>query len=569
VREPLRASAVALVAVLLAMAAFGRLRPSTWKEPLVYGGDYFAFLAGVKAARDGHVTPLWPIHIPELNAPYGADWNDFPNRQPTLLWVTGLLARPLGLFAAVNVVTLVGPGLSALVFYLVARRLRVRWEWAAAGAVVFALSPVFFLRAPIHLALVLYWHLPWCLLVSAWAFSRRGLATQGRIVSSLGAAVAAGLGNFYYAALFVQLLLIGALAQVLRRRPRAAVAPLVVAAVLVGTLAAENAYYLSYRFTHGPNPGAVTRGYGDVERFALKPLELLLARPGRGFLDWGAPFAFYWSSTSVIGEKGGAYLGLVGAGCLFVLLFRPFLAAIRRRPVLLSPAFLAATWVLAFSVVGGGNGLSSLVAPPWLRATNRFSIVLLALALLSAAIAASRARFLRPPTARILVAIAVAAFAVRDHATGAGQAIARAGRLREPADDEAFTRQVEARLPRDGMVFMLPVQPFPEWPTPYLMGDYEHFRPYFFTSRLRFSYGADRGRPRDDWQAAVEALPPAAMVEALEGYGFSGIVLNRSGLPHEGEELLRGLGAVGRPAALARGNLVLVVLEPRPEASLP
>jgi hypothetical protein len=563
-RDALRGCLVSLAVVLLAMGAFGRLRPSTWEEPLVYGGDYFAFLAGVKAARDGHVAPFRTIHIPELNAPHGADWNDFPNRQPTLLWVTGLLARRLGLFGAINLVTLVGPGLSALVFYLVSRRLRVRWEWAAAGAVVFALSPVYFLRAPIHLALVLYWHLPWCLLVSAWAFSRRGLAARGRLVSGLGAALAAGLGNFYYAALFVQLLLFGALAQVLRRRPGAAAAPLVVAAVAVGTVAAENAYYLSYRFTHGPNPGAVTRGYGDVERFALKPLELLLPRPGRSFLDWGAPFAFYWSSTSSVGERGGAYLGLVGAGCLFVLLLRPFVDAIRGRPVVLSPAFLAATWVLAFSVVGGANAFLSLVAPPWLRATNRFSIVLLAIALFSTAITASRARFLRRPTARILVALAVAAFAVSDHATGAGQAIARAGRLREPVEDEAFTRQMEARLPRDGMVFMLPVQPFPEWPTPHLMGDYEHFRPYFFTSRLRFSYGADRGRPREDWQAAVEALPPAAMVEALERQGFAAIVLNRSGLAHEGEELLRALHAVGRPATVASGNLVLVPLEPRP-----
>jgi hypothetical protein len=556
---------VALVVVLTAAAVFGRLRPSTWSEPLVYGGDYFAFLAGVKAARDGHVAPLRTIHVPELNAPYGADWNDFPNRQPTLLWITGLLARPLGPFAAINLVTLAGPGLAAFVFYRVARRLRSRWEWAAAGAVAFALSPVYFLRATGHLALALYWHLPWCLLVSARAFSRRGLDTRPRLLSGLGAAVAAGLGNFYYAALFAQLLVFGALAQVLRRRPRAAMAPLLVAAVAVGTVAAENAYYLTYRFTHGPNPGAVTRSYGDVERFALKPLELVLPRPGRSLLDWGAPFAHYWSEAFVLGEKGGAYVGIVGGACLFVLLFRPFLDAIRRRPrrLVLSPSFLAAAWILAFSVVGGGNSFLSLVAPPWLRATNRFSVVLLALALLSVALAASRTRRLRPPTPRLLLALGVAALAVADHATGASLPGVGPRRTRERVQDEAFTREMEARLPRGAMLFMLPVHPFPEWPTPFRMGDYEHFRPYFFTSRLRFSYGTDRGRPRDDWQAEVGALPPGPMVEALERRGFAGIVLNRSGLPHEGEELLQALEVLGRPAAVAGGNLVLVPLQPR------
>jgi hypothetical protein len=565
VRDRLRALLVALVAVVIAAAAFGRLRPSTWSEPIVYGEDYFAFLAGVKAARDGHVVPLRPIHVPELNAPYGAEWNDFPNRQPTLLWVTGLLARRLGLFGAINLVTLVvGPGLAALVFYRVARRLRARWEWAAAGAVAFALSPAYFLRGPGHLAVALYWHLPWCLLVSARAFSRRGLDTPRRLRSALGAAVAAGLGNFYYAAVFVQLLVFGALAQLLRRRPRAALAPLLVVAVTGTALVAENAYYLAYRLSHGPNPGTVSRSYGDVERYALKPIELLLPRPGHGLLGWGAPLAHYWSDAFVLGEKGGANLGIVGGACLFLLLLRPFLHAIRRRPrrVLLSPSFLAASWILAFSVVGGANSLLSLVAPPWLRATNRFGVVLLAIALLSAALVASRAPALRSPSARILVALGLASLAVADHATGAGQRRG-ARRTREPAEDKAFTRQMEARLPRDAMLFMLPVQPFPEWPTPFLMGDYEHFRPYFFTDRLRFSYGTDRGRPREDWQAEVEALAPGPMVEALESRGFAGLVLNRSGLPHEAEELLEALKGTGRPAAVASGNLVLVPLQPR------
>jgi hypothetical protein len=246
---------VALVTVVIAAAAFGRLRPSTWSEPIAYGGDSFAFLAGVKAARDGHVVPLRPIHVPELNAPYGAEWNDFPNRQPTLLWVTGLLARGLGLFGAIHFVTLVvGPGLAAFVFYRVARRLRARWEWAAAGAVAFALSPTYFLRAPGHLALALYWHLPWCLLVAARAFSRRGLDTPRRLRSGLGAAAAAGLGNFYYAAVFVQLLVFGALAQLLRRRSRAALAPLLVAAVTGTGLVAENAYYRPTASATGPIP---------------------------------------------------------------------------------------------------------------------------------------------------------------------------------------------------------------------------------------------------------------------------------------------------------------------------
>jgi hypothetical protein len=568
-RDGLRAVLLAIVAAITAAAAFGRLTPPRASDPIGYRGDAFAFLAGVVAARDGHVVPFRTIHIPELNAPYGADWNDFPNRQPTLLWSCGVLARAFGPFAAVDLVTLAGPAVAALVFYLVARRLRARWEFAAAGALAFALSPVYFHRAPEHLALAHYWHLPWCLLVSGWAFSRRGIERRGRLRSGLGAAAAAGLGNFYYAVVFVQLLLFGALAQALRRRPRAALAALVVAVVTVGVVAAENAYYLVHRWREGPNPGAVTRSYGDVERFALKPVELILPWRGHGLLGDSALLTRYWADAFVVGEKGGAYVGVVGAACLVALLGGPVAAALRRRRAAISPSFLGALWVLSFSVVGGFNGVASLVLPPWVRATNRFGVVLLAMAVLSASVRASRRARCWSRSTVAAVAAGVVALAVVDGAKGAGIPSVGPRRVRVAADDEAFARQLEAQLARDAMVFMLPVQPFPEWPAPLPMGAYEHFRPYLFARRLRFSYGTDRGRGSEAWQADVERLGPAPMIEALERYGFSGVVLNRSGLPHEGEELLRAFESAGRRATAAVGNLVFVPLKPRPDPELP
>src|SRR5262249_38293922 len=101
------------------------------------------------------------------------------------------------------------------------------------------------------------------------------------------------------------------------------------------------------------------------------------------------------------------------------------------------------------------------------------------------------------------------------------------------------------------------------------MRDYEHFRPYFFSTHLRFSYGTDRGRPRDEWQGRVAALRADAMVGTLERYGFAGIILNRDGFADGGEEVLEGLRAAGRPASETVDDLVLVPLRPAPEPELP
>ena len=124
---------------------------------------------------------------------------------------------------------------------------------------------------------------------------------------------------------------------------------------------------------------------------------------------------------------------------------------------------------------------------------------------------------------------------------------------------------MEASLPAGAMLFQLPVLPYPEATPPGRMLHYEPFRPYFFSTRLRFSYGTDRGRAREAWQQRVAGLPPEAMAATLERYGFAGILLNRRGYPDEGTSLLRDLADAGRPATIAgEGNdLVLVPLRPR------
>ena len=77
------------------------------------------------------------------------------------------------------------------------------------------------------------------------------------------------------------------------------------------------------------------------------------------------------------------------------------------------------------------------------------------------------------------------------------------------------------------MLFQLPVVDFPEGPRILEATDYEHLRPYLHATRLRFSYGSDKGRPREAWQRRAEALEPEAMADALERIGFAGLLVNR------------------------------------------
>ena len=115
--------------------------------------------------------------------------------------------------------------------------------------------------------------------------------------------------------------------------------------------------------------------------------------------------------------------------------------------------------------------------------------------------------------------------------------------------DAAFTQSLEARLPTGSMLFQLPVVDFPEGRPVLGAGDYEHLRPYLHSTRLRFSYGSDKGRPREAWQRRVEALEPAAMADVLERLGFAGMVVNLKAYADRGEELRTALAGSGRVEA--------------------
>jgi hypothetical protein len=549
--------------------AYGRTTLEAWRTPVPYGGDTVSFLAYLKAARDGHVVPVAQTFVPDLNAPYEANWNDYPRPQKAFFWMAGRIARILGLFATANLLLLIGHVLAGLTLYAVARYLRCRPGWAAAGAVAFAFSPYIFYRGLGHLALSLYWHIPLDLLVLGWCFRRRGLALRSRRFGfALLVAFAVALFNVYYAALFVQFLVLAALAQVARGTWRRAGSPLLLSAALLSLFALESLGTLRYPLEHGQNLAAVHRTYGDLERYALKPIELLLPLPGRSLLHHGDFASGYWDSAR--GEVGSAYLGLVALLGLAWLFAAPLRALLWRRRTFCHPAHGAVLWILAFSVAGGINGVLGSLGVVLLRGTNRYSIWLAAIALLFLVIRLSRATWHRHGPAFAAPAL-LGLVALADQTPAFVRSRSVAEQTLQIESDRVFASRVEASLPGRPMLFMLPVQGFPEGGSIRDMPDYEHFRPYLHTSRVRYSYGTDKGRPREDWQRRVEALPPAKMIDRLEAYGFSGLVVDRRAYPDGAHSLLAGLAAAGRPVAFgeAGGARVFVRMVPRAPARLP
>jgi hypothetical protein len=154
-----------LVTALVWAAQNDRWTLESWRVPTDYVGDAHEILARIKAASEGDTYPLTPQVIERLGAPFGAHWNAYPTPDKPLLLGLGALANAIGVFAAANAGLLLAQITAALAFYFTARWLRCRWEWAWAGALLFAYTYHTFHRGLPHFSFVFTWTVPLGLLV--------------------------------------------------------------------------------------------------------------------------------------------------------------------------------------------------------------------------------------------------------------------------------------------------------------------------------------------------------------------------------------------------------------------
>jgi hypothetical protein len=233
---------------------------------------------------------------------------------------------------------------------------------------------------------------------------------------------------------------------------------------------------------------------------------------------------------------------------------------------------LPALWILLFSVIGGINSiLAFYVGLNIFRASNRYSIFVLALVLMFVVARLSRLTRNWRPAVRLGVASVVAAFGLWDQIPMAAGKEAAQRITERVGADRRLGREMEQRLGRGAMVFQLPILDFPEGLPQLRVNEYDHFRPYLATRTVRFSYGESKNRARGTWQRDCLRLAPPAFVAALESYGFSALYINRQGYPDNAGQLLAGLAAAGRTEVIdgTDHNQIVVVLHPAEQSQPP
>ena len=535
------------------------------------------------ASGDG-ATPLalmkdiidhgWFATNPDLGAPFGQVNYDFST---TFGDFWNLVILRIGAFFTSDP-ALLGNAFFVLSFVLAAvsahavlRTLRFSVPVAIVCAQVFAFMPYHFWRGQGHLFLSLYWSVPLGALLVLGVlghvalYERRpgarlwGWATWPTFRTVLILVVIGGAGTYY--AIFTLLLLVAAtaMALLLGRGWRVAVTGTALAAAVLVSIVAYMSPSLLYTASNGANELVGQRVPQESLIYGLTGIQMLLPPVTDKFADLREPLAQYAAGSPISGEGSSAYLGLLLAFTFVLAAGRVVLG--RRRTAGPDLSFDGAALAVVAFLLGTVGSVSAIIAytlTPGVRGWNRISIMLAFFVLVVLAVVLERGRraliVRRLPARPIVLAAAtlLVAFAVWEQDPIGDPDFA--GSLATWQNAGRQTRAVEAQVPDGTMVLQLPYQPFPEAPPQLGMNDYDHLQAYLQSDKLKFSYGAMKGRP-EDFMAQGSALPTRELVPSAAAAGFGVVWVDRAAYADRGAGLERDIVASGvKPAPIVSSD---------------
>ena len=565
-----------LVVVLLAWCtANAKWTALQWSQPTAYTepdkADVVHALAMMKAGAGGEFMPLAWKGSRDLGAPYDANWNDWPLVEELQIVFFSLLAKVFGLFAGLNLATVLGNLLAAITFYGVARFSDCSTVSAFVAALAFGLAPFIFAQSPFHLTTEYIWHVPLFLPVWRWASSEPGTTPRSpRFWFAVGVGFLTGLQSPYYTNILCQLTLLGAIILFCHNRSWPAFkSSLAVIGAAACAFALMNFDTWTYRAVHGPNTGALVREYKWLEIYGLKIVDMVIP-PVTHHSHMLADFAAAHRAAAPLQDEG-SYLGFVGLAALALLVGTAIADVVRRRADSIPMEAWQVLWIVLFFSTGGFNAILGSLGFTLFRTGCRYSVVILAIALMYAAqrlTALQRETASHKPSGSLPLAAYAAAGALCcvilwDQVPRTPTATATATIARQVEADREFVAAMEAALPDRAMVFQLPIMEFPESPVPGVP-PYDHFRPYLYSKNLRYSFGSMKGRPREDWQKELGKMAFKDAVAEMKNKGFAAIYINRNGFPDRGkalEDSLLEMGYTKPPLRNATGELACIVLE--------
>ncbi len=538
------------------------------RVPFCYTGDALAMQMLTKSVMD-HGSYL---HNEFIGAPFGSDLHDYPRADSLHFLFVKLISFFTSDYGVVyNLYYLLTFPLTTVICLYVLRHFNLSYAVSLLIAILYTFLPYHFSKFQLgHYLECCYYLVPLMAMVILWTYLDmspffahdrengrvRFRLVGGRAIAALLICLLCGCAGVYYAFFGCFLLLVSGVAASIYRK---AFYPFLGSAILVATVTLAILGNLAptfwYVHKHGANSQAVQRHPGESELYGLKIVQLLLPVDGHRVRILANLKNLYNRTAPIINENNCASLGILGGLGFLASLGHLFCRRIPEGRFQLYDALGSLNIFAVLLATAGGFGVllcyfTSPWLPPlgWIRGYNRMSVYVAFFSLFTLGlILEALYRFCmnkRKGSLFFYASIGVLLLlGILDQTTkGFKPDYNSLTALYD--NDRDFVGRLEACLPKNAMVFVLPAVPFPEHAPVQQLQDYELFRGYLHSRTLRWSYGNLKGREGDLWHSAAAAKPIDQLVPFLSRAGFSGIYVDRKGFADHGTELeskLRGI----------------------------
>jgi len=277
------------------------------------------------------------------------------------------------------------------------------------------------------------------------------------------------------------------------------------------------------------------RSLASMEIYALKLPELFLPAgyhkiPGLTAISQ----KIYYIPSFVKGELWSPYMGLVGILCCALFAVSTYIKFVKKIQVNLS-FFWQAAWITAYSTLGGVNLLFGVVGFQMIRATNRYSIWLVAIFLLYALIYVDAKEFTTKNRKKIFiasVAILVAMFIYLDLPYKYTK-VGRSEIVEKVISDKALIEEIKS-LDMNNLV-VYPTQVFPENGPIHKMLDYDFLRIFLNANDVSINYGHIKNSKDVVGINSILFNKNKVDLELADGYQYKGMLINKGGIKKEDE----------------------------------
>ena len=543
--------------------------------PLAYEGDALFSYAWTKTI----VETGWVFHNSFVGAPYGLELYDFPLNNTLDI----LIIKIISFFASSpilveNLFYLSTFPLTTLTSMIVFRQFKIDYAYSLLGSLLFTFMPYHFLRGLNHLNLSSYFVVPLMVMVILWIYSNevtlykydnifkvKSIFSNNKLMASMLICVLSGLVFFYYPFFFCFFLLIaGVLSSVATWRKAPILTSILLILLVLLVIFLNQVPTIMYQYQNGVNHESSVRSPAETEIYGLKIIQLLLPIDGHRIPVFAKLTHYYDATAPLVNENSFASLGIIGSlGFLFLIgliFFRSCSASSQLGYdfVVLSRLSSLNLSAVLYATIGGFSSLTAYVVLAQFRGINRISIFIAFFAIFSVILILKHIshKHIKKDTSNGMIYIIAGLLLLVGmfDQTSDSFVPSYASIKEEYLVDQNFINGVEAIMPENSMIFQLPYASFPENPPVYKMTAYWHFRAYLHSKDLRWSYGAMKGRPGDDWQRLVASLPVEDMLKSLSQAGFDGIYIDSYGFEDGGSKLLSNVTRVLETKPLVSDN---------------